>query len=186
MIFWSTEFNWIYAFFTLSGWLVKNLPTTQEIQETWVQLLCQEDPSLEKKFATTPVFLQTPYRQRRLLGYSPWGCEVRKRLSKAAQHGTEARTANMQWAVSQQWRKYWLRDDFLFTLVHSTLWWGQAEATSPRRHFLHTGGSSKTSANWGFWWYSNQIWKMNLKNASFSGIFCVCIYPARGMPRGTL
>ena len=39
--------------------LVKNLPA---MQETWVQLLGWEDP-LEKKMATTPVFLP---------GESPW------------------------------------------------------------------------------------------------------------------
>ena len=35
---------------------VKNLPAMQETQETWVQSLGWEDP-LEKKMATTPVFL---------------------------------------------------------------------------------------------------------------------------------
>ena len=50
--------------------MVKNLPATEE---TWVQSLGWEDP-LEKRMATTPVFLHREFHgQRGLLGYSPWG-----------------------------------------------------------------------------------------------------------------
>ena len=53
---------------------VKNLP---EIQENQVQSLGQEDP-LEKGMATHSVFLPgESYRQRSLVGYSPWGHRVR-------------------------------------------------------------------------------------------------------------
>ena len=49
--------------------LVKNLPT---VQETWVKSLGWEDP-LEKEMAPTLVFLLgKSYRQRSLVGYSPW------------------------------------------------------------------------------------------------------------------
>jgi len=50
---------------------VKNLPAMQETQETRVQSLGREDP-LEKKMATTPVFLpEKSHEQRRLAGCSP-------------------------------------------------------------------------------------------------------------------
>ena len=53
----------------------KNLPAMQETQEMWVQSLGVEDP-LEKKIATTPVFLpEKPHGQRSLEGYSPHGCK---------------------------------------------------------------------------------------------------------------
>ena len=52
---------------------VKYLPV---MQETQVRSLGQEDP-LEKKVATTPVFLPGEFHgQRRLVGYHPWGCRV--------------------------------------------------------------------------------------------------------------
>ena len=49
---------------------VKNLPAVQETQETQVRSLGWEDP-LEKKMATTPVFLpEKSHGQRSLEGYS--------------------------------------------------------------------------------------------------------------------
>jgi len=49
--------------------MVKNLPA---MQETRVQSLGWED--VEKRMATTPVFLPGEFRgQRSLAGYSPWG-----------------------------------------------------------------------------------------------------------------
>ena len=54
---------------SLVAQLVKNLPT---VQETWVKSLGWEDP-LEKEMAPTLVFLLgKSYRQRSLVGYSPW------------------------------------------------------------------------------------------------------------------
>ena len=51
---------------------VKNLPAMQDTQETWVQSLGQ-DVSLEKKMATTPVFLPGEFHgQKSLTGYSSW------------------------------------------------------------------------------------------------------------------
>ena len=47
----------------------------QEIQDTWVRALGREDP-LEKKMATTPVFLPgESHGWRSLAGYSPRGCK---------------------------------------------------------------------------------------------------------------
>ena len=44
----------------------------QEIEETWVRSLGQEDP-LEEEMATHSVFLLGKFRgQRSLVGYSPW------------------------------------------------------------------------------------------------------------------
>ena len=45
----------------------------QELQESWVQSLGQEDPQ-EKGRVPTPVFLpRESHAQRSLAGYSPWG-----------------------------------------------------------------------------------------------------------------
>ena len=49
----------------------------QEVQETQVQSLGREDP-LEKEMATHSSILARKFPgQRRLVGYSPWGCRVR-------------------------------------------------------------------------------------------------------------
>ena len=58
--------------------IVKNLAA---MQETWVLSLGGED-SLEREWQSTPVFLSgKSYGQRRLAGYSPWGCTKLDRLS---------------------------------------------------------------------------------------------------------
>ena len=45
------------------------------MQETWIQALGWEK-CLEKEMATHPLFLpEECYEQRRLAGYSPWGCK---------------------------------------------------------------------------------------------------------------
>ena len=52
--------------------MVKYLPA---MRETWVQSLDWEDP-LEKEWQPIPVFLPGEFHgQRRLFGYSPWGCK---------------------------------------------------------------------------------------------------------------
>ena len=52
--------------------IVKKLPT---MWETCVYSLGQDDP-LEKRMATTPVFLPGEFHgQRSLVGYSPWDCK---------------------------------------------------------------------------------------------------------------
>ena len=52
---------------------VKNPPAVQEMLETWVQSLGQEDP-LEKVMAILSVFLLgRSHGQRSLVGYGPWG-----------------------------------------------------------------------------------------------------------------
>ena len=49
----------------------KNLPV---VQDTWVQSLGQKD-FLRREWQPTPVFLpEKSHGQRRLAGYSPWGC----------------------------------------------------------------------------------------------------------------
>ena len=53
--------------------LVKNRPPMQEMQETGVQSLGQENP-LEEEMTLTPVFLPgKSHGQRSLAGYSPRG-----------------------------------------------------------------------------------------------------------------
>ena len=52
--------------------MVKNLLA---IWETWVQVLCLEDP-LKKRMATHSSILPREFHgQRSLAGYSPWGCK---------------------------------------------------------------------------------------------------------------
>ena len=51
------------------GSVVKNLPV---IQETWVQLMSQED-SLDWEVQSTPFLPGKSQGQRSLVGYSPWG-----------------------------------------------------------------------------------------------------------------
>ena len=75
----ETLANWIQQCFKRDASLMtqwdKNLPAMQETQEMWVQSLGVEDP-LEKKIATTPVFLpEKPHGQRNLVGYCPKGCK---------------------------------------------------------------------------------------------------------------
>ena len=54
---------------------VKNLPVMQETQEIRVQSLGQEY-SLEEKIAIhSSVLAQETHGQKRLIGYSPWGCK---------------------------------------------------------------------------------------------------------------
>ena len=60
------------------GSVVKNLPTMREI---WVLSLDWED-TLEKKMATSPVFLpEKSHGQRSLIGYNPWGRKSLTQLS---------------------------------------------------------------------------------------------------------
>ena len=58
---------------------VKTLPATQE---TRVQFLGREDP-LQKEMAIHSSILawKKSHGQRRLVGYSPWGCKSRTQLS---------------------------------------------------------------------------------------------------------
>ena len=51
---------------------VKNPPSMQETQETWVPPLDQENP-LEEGMATHSSILAWEIPQRNLAGYTPWG-----------------------------------------------------------------------------------------------------------------
>ena len=63
------------------GSAVKKPPAMQEMQETWVLSLDQEDP-LEESMTTTPVFLpEESQGWRSLAGYSPQGRRVRHKWS---------------------------------------------------------------------------------------------------------
>ena len=71
-IFYILNFVIALKYLPLAAQLVRNGPA---MQETRVQSLGRED-SLEKKMATTPVFLPgESHGQRSLAGYSPWGCK---------------------------------------------------------------------------------------------------------------
>ena len=52
--------------------MVKNLPTLQEIKETWVQALGQEDPLEEEMAILFSIFAGKSYGRNSLAGYSPW------------------------------------------------------------------------------------------------------------------
>ena len=54
---------------------VKNLPAMQEMQETQVQSLGQEDPGEGHGNPLQNSCLENPHGQRSLAGYSPWGCK---------------------------------------------------------------------------------------------------------------
>ena len=55
------------------GLALKNLPAVQEMQETWVWSLSQEDPQ-EKEMAThSSIFAWEIPLQRSLASYNPWG-----------------------------------------------------------------------------------------------------------------
>ena len=57
------------------GSTVKTPPAIQELQETRVWSLAQEDP-LEEGMATHSSILPgKSHEQRSLTGYSPWGCK---------------------------------------------------------------------------------------------------------------
>ena len=64
---------------------VKNLPSMQETQETWVQSLGWEDHLEQKWQATLLFFPGKSHRQRGLAGYSPWG---HKESDMTEHHGT--------------------------------------------------------------------------------------------------
>ena len=52
--------------------MAKNLPA---VRDTWVSFLGQEDP-LEEGMAThSSILAWRIHGQRRLVGYSPWGCK---------------------------------------------------------------------------------------------------------------
>ena len=56
----------------LDGSVVKNPPAMQEMQETWVQSLGQEDP-LEKEMTTYfRILAGKTHGERSLVGYNPW------------------------------------------------------------------------------------------------------------------
>ena len=58
------------------GSVVKNPPAMQEMQETWVQSLHQEDP-LEKEMAMYfRILAEKTHGERSLVGYSPQGHRV--------------------------------------------------------------------------------------------------------------
>ena len=66
---------------SLKAQWVKNLPATQETQETWGQSLGQEDP-LEEEMAThSSILAWKSHEQRSLVGSSPWGRRVRHDLA---------------------------------------------------------------------------------------------------------
>ena len=68
------------------GSVVKNLPITQELQETWVQSLGQEY-LLEESMATHAVLPRESPGQRRLEGYSSQGCKESD-TTEVTQHST--------------------------------------------------------------------------------------------------
>ena len=68
--------------------MVKNLPA---MQETRVQSLSQEDSLWRREWQSTPVFLPGEFHgQRSLVGYSPWGCRVRRDWALCASHAASS------------------------------------------------------------------------------------------------
>ena len=79
-----------------SGSAVKNPPTMQKMEETWVRSLGLED-LLEKGMVSTPVFLpgKSP-GQRSLVGYGPWGCRGSDMTEVTEHHQTTLHTRGLQ------------------------------------------------------------------------------------------
>ena len=65
----------------LGGSAINNLPALQEPQETQVQSLGQEDALEEGMTAQSSILAGKSHGQRRLAGYSPWGCKRVRRLN---------------------------------------------------------------------------------------------------------
>ena len=64
--------SFMYISYLVAQLIKKNLPTMQEVEETWVGYLSRED-SLEKEMA---IFLPGKFHgQRSLAGYSPCSCK---------------------------------------------------------------------------------------------------------------
>ena len=61
-----------YSWASLVAQTVKNLPA---MRETWVRSLGWEDPLEEATLPLQYSCLENPHGQRRLAGYSPWGCK---------------------------------------------------------------------------------------------------------------
>ena len=71
--------SWTWLRASLIAELVKNLPA---MQETWVWFLGREDsPGEGNGNPLKYSCLENPHGQRSLVGYSPWGCKSRTRLS---------------------------------------------------------------------------------------------------------
>ena len=78
------------------------------MQETGVLSLGQEDP-LEKKWQPTPVFLPGEFHgQRRLVGYSPWGCEESDTTERLCFHALEKEMATHSSILA--WRSPWTEE----------------------------------------------------------------------------
>ena len=73
----------------------------QEMQETWIQSLGQEDP-LEQEMATTPVFLPGKSHGQRLVGCSPWDCRESDMTEHACMH-TWRLWGRLYTALEQKW-----------------------------------------------------------------------------------
>ena len=66
--------------------MVKNSPAKQEMQETWVRSLGQEDP-LEEEMATySSIFAGKSHGQRTLVSSSPWGCKESDTTEQSTGH----------------------------------------------------------------------------------------------------
>ena len=95
------------------GSAVKKPPAMQEMQETWVLSLDQEDP-LEESMTTTPVFLpEESQGWRSLAGYSPQGRRVRHKWSDWAHtrslHPGDLSFISTVESLNLQWAS-WKRD----------------------------------------------------------------------------
>ena len=166
---------------------VKNLPTMQETQETWVRSLGQEDPP-EKKVANHSSILAKKHPMDRGASWATvhgvTKSDMTEQLS-TAQH--KSQTANVQWAVSQSNEGNALRKDFPFHTRTLHSWCGAQLRPLPRICFPPP-----------HWWQfrrpmlmgshgdavikSQRIWRMRVSLEYF-----VCVYlPCKGDATSTL
>ena len=112
------------------GWEVKNLPATQETQETYVPSWVGKIP-WRRKWQPTLIFLSEEFRgQRSLVGYNPWSCQESKRFEQPSTHvctwspGTNRLTfvfyvcAPMVFWLWQSWKRHLCLPRA--TLIHSS------------------------------------------------------------------
>ena len=73
---------------------VKNPPARQEMQETWVRFLGQEDPWRRRKRQPTLIFIlpADSHRQRSLAGYSPRGRKRESATTEVTEQNTSTQT----------------------------------------------------------------------------------------------
>ena len=116
---------------------VKNLPANQEMQETWVQSLGQEDP-LEEGMATHSSILawRVPWT---MAGYSPQGCKESD-LTKVAWHAYNTISDTLQ-----VFHDFYLFSLFMLLFLPTSLLSTSKKQNKTKQNILSAVSGIKTS-----------------------------------------